>query len=102
MRRTLAELSYQVESSTKEFSRLQEKLEQGHRRDLEEKEEALKAREDSLKGEFVLNDAVAQLHVAGKGSAGYVCTCMYVRIVLHSCIQRYCIVCIVTHRYSIA
>lgn len=53
MRRTLAELSYQVESSTKEFSRLQEKLEQGHRRDLEEKEEALKAREDSLKGEFV-------------------------------------------------
>lgn len=50
LHRTLAELSFQVESSTKEFSRLQEKLEQGHRRDLEEKEETLKAREDNLKG----------------------------------------------------
>ena len=63
-----------MESSTKEFSRLQEKLEQGHRRDLEEKEETLKAREDSLKGGFVLNDTVTQLHVEWKGSAGYVCT----------------------------
>ena len=69
-----------MESSTKEFSRLQEKLEQGHRRDLEEKEETLKAREDSLKGGFVLNDTVTQLHIAWKGSAGYVCmyVCTYV------------------------
>lgn len=53
--RTLADLSFQVESSTREFSRLQEKLEQGHRRDLEEKEEALKAREDNLKGSYALD-----------------------------------------------
>ena len=44
-----------MESSTREFSRLQEKLEQGHRRDLEEKEEALKAREDNLKGSYTLD-----------------------------------------------
>ena len=48
--RTLAELSHQVEFSTKEFSRLQEKLEQNYKRELVEREEALKLHEESLKG----------------------------------------------------
>ena len=48
--RTLAELSHKVEFSTKEFNRLQEKLEQNYKRELVQREETIKAREDNLKG----------------------------------------------------